>query len=181
MCNHFSSRPCRAYHLVATVVFFMLAVGCVQTTLAQTTIFNYTGRLVQSGTPANGNYDMTFSLFDALSGGAQIGSTITQNSVGVSTGTFSVPLDFGASAFPGANRFLEISVRQTGVGSFQLLSPRTQLASSPYAIRALTVSGPVTNAQPGITNASPANLPPSAFRAEATATTDTNAGVIGIA
>ena len=49
-------------------------------------------------------------------------------------------LDFGATAFPGANRFLEINARLTGVASFTTLSPRQQISSTPYAIRSLNAS-----------------------------------------
>src|SRR6266536_4419505 len=86
-------------------------------TLAQTSSFTYQGRLTDGGTAANGNYDLQFALFDSLSGGAQVGSTQNVNTVAVSNGVFTVSLDFGANAFTGANRFLEISARPTG-GSF---------------------------------------------------------------
>lgn len=42
--------------------------------LAQTTSFTYQGRLSDGGTPANGNYDLQFALFDSVSGGIQIGA-----------------------------------------------------------------------------------------------------------
>src|SRR5712692_5052776 len=74
---------------------------------AQTTSFTYQGRLTDGGTAANGNYDLQFVLFDASSGGTQVGSQ-TINTVLVSNGVFTVSLDFGANAFNGANRFLEI-------------------------------------------------------------------------
>src|SRR5438874_6645514 len=88
---------------------------------AQTTAFTYQGRLTDGGTPANGNYDLQFALWDSASSGSQIGSTQTVNIVPVSSGIFTVTLDFGANAFPGANRFLEISARPTGASSFILL------------------------------------------------------------
>src|SRR5207249_536203 len=50
-----------------------------------------------------------------------------------------VSLDFGANAFTGAGRFLEISARPTG-GSFTLLTPRQQVTSTPYAIRSANAS-----------------------------------------
>src|SRR3989441_10330318 len=106
---------------------------------AQTSSFTYQGRLSDGGTPANGNYDLQFGLFDSLSGGAQVGSTQTVNTVAVSNGVFTVSLDFGANAFNGANRFLEISARPTG-GSFTLLTPRQQVTSTPYAIRSANAS-----------------------------------------
>src|SRR5437867_8647350 len=106
---------------------------------AQTSSFIYQGRLTDGGTAANGNYDLQFALFDSLSGGAQVGSTQTINTVPVSNGVFTVSLDFGANSFPGANRFLEISARPTG-GSFTLLTPRQQVTSTPYAIRSANAS-----------------------------------------
>src|SRR2546425_8316947 len=106
---------------------------------AQTSGFTYQGRLTDGGPPANGNYDLQFALFDSLSGGAQVGSTQTINTVAVSNGVFTVSLDFGANAFPGASRFLEISARPTG-GSFTLLTPRQQVTSTPYAIRSANAS-----------------------------------------
>jgi endosialidase-like protein len=103
----------------------------------QTTSFTYQGRLTDGGTAANGNYDLQFALFDSLSGGTQVGSTQTLNTVAVSNGVFTVSLNFGANAFPGANRFLEISARPTGAASFTLLTPRQQITSTPYAVRSL--------------------------------------------
>src|SRR5439155_12195504 len=126
------------------------------TARAQTSSFTYQGRLTDGGTAANGNYDLQFALFDSLSGGAQVGSTQTINTVPVSNGVFTVSLDFGANNFPGANRFLEISARPTG-GSFTLLTPRQQVTSTPYAIRSANASSAdtATNAT-NATNASTA-------------------------
>src|SRR5437763_5560338 len=115
--------------------------------VAQTSSFTYQGRLTDGGTAANGNYDLQFALFDSLSGGTQVGSTQTINTVAVSNGVFTVSLDFGANAFTGASRFLEISARPTG-GSFSLLTPRQQVTSTPYAIRSAnaTSADTATNA-----------------------------------
>src|SRR5260370_11479265 len=104
---------------------------------AQTTTFTYQGRLNDGGTAANGVFDMQFKLYDAAdpSAGAQIGSTITNSNVAVTNGIFTVRLDFGASALPGANRFLEVSVRRTSSDPYTVLAPRQQVTSAPYAIR----------------------------------------------
>src|SRR2546423_537930 len=112
--------------LLALCFACLLTVG----TCAQTTVFSYQGSLKDGPNPANGNYDFEFALFDALSGGTQLGSTLTRSSVAVSAGVFSVSLDFG-SQFPGANRFLEIHVRQTGGGGFTPLTPRQAISSAP--------------------------------------------------
>ena len=104
--------------------------------IAQTTGFTYQGSLNSGGVVANGNHDFEFALFDALSGGAQLGATLPQNGVTVTNGIFAVSLDFG-SQFPGAQRFLEIRVRPSGVGAFTPLTPRQQITSSPYAVKSL--------------------------------------------
>src|SRR2546428_660703 len=134
MFSHILNFDARKIFLAA-----LLALSCASAALAQTTTFTYQGRLTDSGTPANGNYDLQFALFDSLSGGTQIGSTQTLSTVSISSGAFTVQLDFGAAAFPGANRFLEISVRLAGGGNFTTLSPRQQITSAPYAIRSESI------------------------------------------
>src|SRR2546425_8215610 len=116
--------------------------------LAQTTAFTYQGRLTDSSTPANGNYDLQFALWDSSSGGSQIGAPQNFSNIGVSSGIFTVTLDFGANAFPGANRFLEISARLSGASAFTLLSPRQQITSTPYAVRSgiAAIADTATNA-----------------------------------
>src|SRR2546425_8488098 len=116
--------------------------------LAQTTAFTYQGRLTDGGTSANGNYDLQFALWDSASGGSQIGAPQNFSNIGVSSGIFTVTLDFGANAFPGANRFLEISARLSGASAFTLLTPRQQITSTPYAVRSAnaTLADTSTNA-----------------------------------
>lgn len=105
---------------------------------AQTTIFTYQGKLTDAGSPANGSYQLQFKLFDA--GGTQIGSTISNVAVTISQGVFTTQLDFGASAFPGADRFLEIAVKKNAGDPYTVLNPRQQIASSPYSIRTLSAA-----------------------------------------
>jgi hypothetical protein len=121
-------------------LILLLFISCASAVVAQTTSFSYQGRLSDGGTPANGNYDLQFTLWDNNSGGTQIGAPQTVPTVAVSSGIFAVQLDFGANAFPGANRFLEIGARLTGTASFTTLSPRQQITSTPYAIRSLNAS-----------------------------------------
>jgi hypothetical protein len=109
-----------------------------QTILAQPTAFNYQGKLTEGGSAANGSYQMQFKLFDSLSGGSQIGATISDVNLTVTNGIFSTKLDFGANALSGANRFLEIAVRHSSSEFYTLLAPREQIASSPYAVRTLS-------------------------------------------
>ncbi|GIV07485.1 MAG: hypothetical protein KatS3mg017_0687 [Fimbriimonadales bacterium] len=87
--------------------------------------FTYQGMLKQNGQPVNATLSMTFKLYDALTGGNQVGSSITQN-VAVQNGLFTVQLDFG-SVWTGQDRYLEIAV-----GS-DTLSPRVKITPTPYA------------------------------------------------
>jgi hypothetical protein len=109
---------------------------------AQTGTITYQGRLTDSGTAPNGPYDLRFTLWDAVILGNQIpvGSpiTLTKTDVNVTNGVFTVPLDFGTSSFPGADRFLEISVKHPADITYTPLAPRQQLTSSPYSIRTLS-------------------------------------------
>src|SRR4051812_7154643 len=110
---------------------------CPTLAFTQTTSFTYQGRFTDSGTAANGTYEMQFRLFDASSAGSQIGATITNSAVNVTNGVFTVQLDYGAAAFSGADRYLEIGVRPAGDSNpYTVLSPRQQLTAAVYAIRA---------------------------------------------
>jgi hypothetical protein len=112
---------------------------CSGTAQAQTTAFTYQGRLTDAGSPADGQYDFQFKLFDTpdVGTGTQFGPTVTLPSVTVGAGLFTVPLDFGAGVFPGATRFLEIAVKPAGGPTFTTLSPRQPLTSAPYTVRSL--------------------------------------------
>ena len=123
------------------------------TATSQTTSFTYQGQLNEAGQPANGNFDFEFALFDAVAGGNQLGSTQTVSSVAVTNGNFAVNLDFGPQ-FPGANRFIEIRVRQAGGGAYTPLVPRQPVSSSPYSIRSATAS--VADSAANATNATTA-------------------------
>jgi hypothetical protein len=110
---------------------------------AQVTTFTYQGKLVDNGSPANGQYDFEFKLFDAaaVGTGAQQGSTVAVANVTVSDGIFTIQLDFGSAVFTGANRFLEIAVKPTSGSTFTTLSPRQAVAANPYAIHTLNADG----------------------------------------
>ena len=97
------------------------------------TAFTYQGRLADAGSPASGPFDFEFLLFDSAAGGSQVGTTAARDDVPVSTGLFTVGLDFGATAFAGSKRWLEIRVRPGAGGTFQTLSPRQELTPSPHA------------------------------------------------
>lgn len=121
------------------IVLFVGMLFCASIS-AQTTAFTFQGSLKDGASPANGNYDLEFKLFDAVSAGTQQGNTLQRLNVAVANGIFAVSLDFGAGTLPGADRFLDVSVRTAGGGAFTPLGPRQQITSSPYSVRSLNAA-----------------------------------------
>jgi len=139
MTNHKTMLHLRALSCLA--VLLLACLFGLPAAYAQTAQFTYQGKLVDNGAPASGTYDLEFRLFDAPAGGVQQGSSITADDVVVSSGIFTVSLDFGAAVFPGASRWLEISVRPgASTGEFTLLTPRQPVTSTPYAVRSLNAA-----------------------------------------
>lgn len=140
----YAPRPTTAWQRLRLVCVCIIALcGMIAgnaAAFAQTASFTYQGRLNDGGSPANGSYDFQFKLFDALVAGNQVGSTNSPTSVNVASGVFSVALDFGAAAFPGANRWLEISSRLSGSAVFTTLTPRQAVTATPYAIKSLNAT-----------------------------------------
>jgi hypothetical protein len=66
--------------------------------------------------------------------------TVTRTGVQVANGIFTTTIDFGVNAFPGADRFLEISVKLPSDTSYITLSPRQPISSSPYSIQTLNAA-----------------------------------------
>jgi hypothetical protein len=109
-----------------------------------TTAFTYQGRLTDSGSPANGDYDLQFTLYNAPTSGGAVGNPVTNRPVAVSNGLFATVLDFGASAFNGSPRWLELGVRTNGsAADYSTLSPRQFISFVPYSITALNLAGTV--------------------------------------
>jgi hypothetical protein len=125
-------KPSRSVSLSALCVAFLAASALAQSPVG--TGFTYQGRLTDAGLPTNGSYDLRFTLFDAGTAGNLVGGPQTLTGVAVSQGLFSVTLDFGAAAFAGEARWLEIEVQPAGGGGYSLLSPRQELSPSPYTV-----------------------------------------------
>ncbi|MBC7225944.1 MAG: hypothetical protein H5T61_01745 [Thermoflexales bacterium] len=104
------------------------------------TAFTYQGYLKKGGTPYSGTCEFQFSLWDAAgtgsppTGGNQIGTPQTKTGVQVTNGLFTIPdLDFGAGAFNGDARWLQITIKCAGDSGY-VLSPRQPLTPAPYAL-----------------------------------------------
>lgn len=136
-----------------TVVFcvWLCVVGL--TARSQPTAITYQGRLNNGSNPANGVYDLRFSILDAEKGGNIVGGPITNAGTVISNGLFAATLDFGAGPFlSGSSRWLEIGVRPSGTGIFVTLLPRQLLTTAPFAAYAdaAASAGTASNLAPGI-------------------------------
>ncbi len=96
------------------------------------TPFTYQGHLRLDDDLVTDTCDFQLGLWDALSGGSQVGAD-SADGVTVSNGLFTVVLDFGA-VYSGQALYLEIAVRcPSGSGTYTTLSPRQALTASPFA------------------------------------------------
>jgi hypothetical protein len=131
------------------------------------TSFTYQGQLRDDGAGVTApTARMIFRLWNAASGGTQIGSDWEVRPVNVTEGLFTVELDFGDAAFDGAARWLEIGVDVAGGTNYTWLSPRQRIMATPYALHALDGGDSVwdlsgsdisyTDGKVGIGTASPA-------------------------
>ena len=113
---------------------------------AQGAAFSYQGRLTDNNAPANGAYDLTFTLYAANTGGVSVAGPVTNTATAVTNGLFTSMIDFG-NVFDGNALWLAIGVQTNGGTNFTILVPRQPLTPVPYAITASNVTGPVVLAQ----------------------------------
>jgi hypothetical protein len=120
---------------LGVLVAFVAICGCADASAAQqSTAFTYQGHLLQNGTPTNGAHNLVFTLWDSASGGNQVGPTVSQAGYPVADGVFDIDLDFGAAAFSGQQRWLDVSVDGNE------LTPRQPVNASPVAVYALSAA-----------------------------------------
>ncbi|MDD5140787.1 MAG: hypothetical protein PHY43_11070 [Verrucomicrobiales bacterium] len=161
--------------IIGWVLCILTVFGTVESLSAQGTAFMYQGRLNDGGSPATGNYDLSFALYLTNQTGTVVAGPITNPAVAVSSGLFTTTLDFGPGIFTGLNYWLQIAVRTNGAAIFTNLTPRQPLLPVPYAIFANTASnllGSLAAAQLSGT------LPASAFVGYTNTVTLTNSGNI---
>jgi len=93
----------------------------------------YQGELTDDGSPASGDYEFSFELYDDQAAGIQVGTTVTQV-LTVADGLFTATPNFG-NVFDGTALYLEIGVRPDGSADpLTTLTPRQTLTAAPYAL-----------------------------------------------
>jgi hypothetical protein len=108
---------------------------------AQGPAFTYQGRLNAGGAPVNALYEMNFALYDAPTNGNLVGAPVSVAPVPVSNGLFTVQLNFGATPFMGAERWLEITVNLFGSDMVPItLHTRQGITPTPYAFHAVNAA-----------------------------------------
>jgi hypothetical protein len=100
----------------------------------QTTAFSYQGQLNAGGSIPTGQYQFTFTLYNAAEGGTQVGPALEQN-IQVINGLFTTDLDFG-QIFNGTQYWLDIQVGTTTLNEEEL-SARQPINAVPVAQYAL--------------------------------------------
>jgi len=99
--------------------------------------FTYQGRLTDtSGHPIGGPCDFSFSLWDDLAAGSQVGATLYAPGLSLRDGLFTAPLDFGP-VFDGTALWLEVAVRCGADPGYTTLAPRQELTGTPHALYAV--------------------------------------------
>jgi hypothetical protein len=147
--------------LYLSLVVGVLSLLTGHSSFAQGTAFLYQGQLGNGGSPANGSYDFQFTVYNAITNGQAVSSTVTNTGVAVNNGLFTATLDFGTGIFTGTtNVWLNLGVRTNNTATFAFLSPRQPILATPYAIFANSASNLV-----GVLPASQLSgtLPASAF------------------
>jgi Chaperone of endosialidase len=104
------------------------------TSFAQGTAFTYQGQLQNNGSPANGSYDLAFTLYTTNTTGVPVAGPVTNSAVVMTNGLFTTLVDFGPNLYTGASNWLEVAVSTNGANNFMTLAPRQQLTPTPYAV-----------------------------------------------
>lgn len=100
--------------------------------------FTFQGELLDDDAPVTGTCDFQFVLWDAATGGAQVGA-VEDRTLEVTDGKFTTNLDFSSGAggvFNGEARWIEMHVCCTSpcAPNFTTLDPRQKVSPAPYAL-----------------------------------------------
>ena len=108
--------------------------------------FTYQGQLRNAGALVNGPVDLRITLWDSDVAGGQVGAINNYQAVPITDGRFAVGLNFGATAFDGSNRWVQLEFRSpAGSGQYLTLNPRDKIMATPYAMFALNGGNGIWN------------------------------------
>lgn len=122
--------------LILGMLVLGLFLSLAEVTTAQTNTIPYEGRLTAASGARLGQDTATisFSIYDAVSGGTLLWGPETHDAVSLDNGVFNAQLGIFVALppalFDGSDRYLEIQVRG------EVLTPRQSISSVPYAIQA---------------------------------------------
>jgi hypothetical protein len=128
----------RSWSIVAAVIGLALLAAA---PASAQSAFTFQGELKSGGAAYSGSADLRFTLYSAATGGSAIGTPQLVINASIIDGQFTVLLDFGAAAFNGSPRWLQIDVDTPsggGAGPFTPLTPRQAVTPAPYALFALS-------------------------------------------
>ncbi len=123
------------HHMNIRLISFILLLGFYLPIQAQVDhSFTYQGELTDSGSPAQGTFDITIRAFDNASGTGISLAESAHTNVAVNAGLFTIEeVNLGSSIFDGLDVWLQISVKESSAASFVALSPLQKMRSVPYA------------------------------------------------
>src|ERR1035438_5297401 len=88
--NTMNQKQRPVIQLMAVILLLSAINHPLSTLFAQGTAFTYQGWLNDGGSPANGNYDLRFAIYDLPSGGTLISGAATKPPHGAANGPFTV-------------------------------------------------------------------------------------------
>ncbi len=142
--------PKHARHLAIVTLILSLALAGVAAGQAPTSMV-YQGRLLNSaGAPITAATNVVFSIYSAASGGTALWTetkSITPDATGFFTTRLGSSTALGANFFDGTVRYLGIRIQSEA----SEMTPRQELASTPYALQAGT--SPAPHSIDGVANA----------------------------
>jgi hypothetical protein len=141
------------FHMRTTIVFFAGVIASILVAAAAFRggspvdyTFTYQGQLRNAGALVNGPVDLRITLWDSDIAGGQVGPINNYQAVPITEGRFALGLNFGATAFDGSNRWVQLEFRSpAGSGQYLTLNPRDKIMATPYAMFALNGGNGIWN------------------------------------
>lgn len=120
---------------------------------ALTPAITYQGQLKVSGSPANGTYSFRFLCYTDPVANTPIGNLVSVNSLAVSNGLISLPLNLGLAPANGQRVWLDIAVSTDGI-TYTTLTPRQEITAQFYALHALEAESAIVAGPDSVNSAS---------------------------